>query len=104
MDLLHSVVLLLALVAGGLSGACGLVVRRARRRAGLQRAATGGGIIALVLGAASAGMHFASGHGPDSAEAMGALAFARAHPAYLLVGLLAAAGLWTVRGGSSVAP
>ncbi|MDX1381608.1 MAG: hypothetical protein R3233_10825 [Xanthomonadales bacterium] len=106
MDLVYSASLLLALVAGGLSAGCGAVIWIARhrdwsRRMALKRAAALGGIIALVLGAASAGIHFGFDHRPGSPQAMDVLAFVRAHPAYLLVLALALAGLLTVRAGAT---
>ena len=106
MDLLYSASLLLALVAGGVSAACGTVAWLARNprgpgRMALKRAAALGGIIALALGAVSAGTHFGFDHRPGLPQAMDVLEFLGAHPAYLLVVVLALAGLLPVRTGAT---
>jgi len=90
--------LLIALAAGA-AGAfvflyCLSSLARSRRPCTwISRLALLCGLAALISGAASAGVHFAAGHGPGAAEPMQGIQFFRFHKAYLLVLILAAFSL-----------
>ena len=92
MDLLYSMALLLALLAGGLGLLLGTWARRrAPRRAG-RAARVVLGVAGLSL-AVSVGVHAWWGHGPASAEPMDMAKFVAVHPAFLVAGGLVVLGL-----------
>jgi hypothetical protein len=101
-DTLYSTTLLVALISGG-AGVLTLVQLALGRRKqpllarALARTALYCGVLALAAGLLSLGVHFFSGHGPDSPEPMRALAFLAHHRAYWAVAVLAALSLYSWR-------
>lgn len=94
MDLLYSLSLLLALIGGGIGGALAAWSwAKGARGASLRRWATAmlgcAGLSLLV----SVGVHAYWGHGPASAEPMGAATFMAIHPSFVVAGGILLLGL-----------
>ena len=92
-DQLYSLSLLAALSAAVFAAisAAGLFVQRRLpvSKDRLTTLARRGGLSALAFGLLSVAVHFAFGHRPGTAEALGPMAFFAVHPAFLVVFALA---------------
>ncbi len=96
----YSPILAAACVAAALAVAAGVANRLRWRRdtRGLSRLGRAAAGVSLALDLLGALAHLLLGHRPGTPAALDALAFAAAHPAFLVVALTALLALWLCRG------